>query len=66
MGEWLDLDLVLFHPSLLTGLFTGNAETDGAGASLRCVSSGDGSAFAFCDGQVLLDIQGPDSLGDSE
>lgn len=30
------------------------------------LSSGDGSAFAACDGQVLLDIQVPGRLGDSE
>lgn len=64
MGEWLDLDLVLFHPSLLTGLFTGMLKL--TGDSVLWVSSGDGSGFAVFDSQVLLDIPVSDRLEDSE
>lgn len=43
-----------------------NAETGRAVASLLCVSSGDGSAFASSAGQVLLDLQLSGRWEDSE
>lgn len=55
-GEWLDLDFVLFHPSLKTRPV---ARMLGLARQLPpcCVGSGDGSASAVSEGRVLLDIQ---------
>lgn len=65
VGEWFDLDLVLFHPSLLTHPIAGTLELVGQ-SPLCCVGSGEGSTSAVCSGQVLLDTQVPGRLGGSE